>query len=76
VVSDAFADGWHASVDGAPVPIYRANLVSRAVVVPAGQHVVAMWFDVPLFRWATRLPGPGLALCFLALLFHLRRRPE
>jgi hypothetical protein len=76
VVSEAFADGWHASVDGAPVLVYRANLAGRAVVVPAGRHVVAMWFDVPLFRWATRLPAAGLALCFMALLFHLRRRPE
>jgi hypothetical protein len=76
VISDAFADGWHASVDGAEVPIYRANIVGRAVAVPAGAHAVAMWFDVPLFRWAARLPPVGLGLAFLALLFHLRRRPE
>jgi hypothetical protein len=76
VVAEAFADGWHAAVDGVPAPIYRANLVGRAVAVPAGGHVVAMWFEVPLFRWATRLPAVGLALAFVALLFHLRRRPE
>jgi hypothetical protein len=46
--------------------------------VPAGAHLVRMWFDVPLFRWAARLPTLGLGLAFLALVFHLhrRRRPE
>jgi hypothetical protein len=76
VVSDAFAEGWHASVDGAEVPIHRANIVARAVALSPGQHDVQMWFDVPLFRWSVRLPSLGLALAFLALLLHLRRHRQ
>jgi uncharacterized membrane protein YfhO len=76
VVSDAFAEGWHATVDGTEVPIHRANLVARALQLPPGPHTIEMWFDVPLFRWAVRLPTLGLALSFLALLLHLRQRPR
>jgi hypothetical protein len=80
VVNDAFAEGWHAAVDGQPGPIFRANRVCRAVPVPAGRHQVRMWFDVPLFRWALQLPRLGLALAFLALVVHMvlqrRRRSE
>jgi hypothetical protein len=73
-VMEAFADGWHASVDGHPTSIYRADLVGRAVPVPAGAHVVEMWFDVPLFRWSPRAPLLGLVLALAALLTPLARR--
>ena len=46
---------------------------ARAVQLAPGQHDVEMWFDVPLFRWAVRLPSLGLSLAFLALVLHLRR---
>jgi len=76
VVTDAFTDGWHATVDGTEVPIHRANMVARAVQLPPGNHTIEMWFDVPLFRWAVRLPTLGLALAFLAMVLHLRQRPR
>jgi hypothetical protein len=69
VVTDAFADGWRARVDGRPAPLLRANAVGRAVALPAGRHVVEMAFDVPLFRWAARAPLLG---CLVALAFLLR----
>jgi hypothetical protein len=72
VVSEAFADGWHARLDGRPVPILRANAVMRAVAVPAGAHVVEMGFDVPLFRWAARAPLAGLLLALVWLLAAAR----
>jgi len=73
VVMDAIADGWHAAVDGAEVPIRPAEVVGRGVDLSPGTHAVEMWFDVPLFRWAVRLPSVGLALAFLAMVLHLRR---
>ena len=32
--------GWEAELDGKAVPILRANVLFRAVVVPAGDHTV------------------------------------
>jgi hypothetical protein len=40
VLMDAFDGGWHATVDGHRVPIYRANFAFRAVRVPPGAHEV------------------------------------
>ena len=47
VFIEQFADGWSARVDGQPTPILRANLVGRAVRIPAGQHTVEMSYRVP-----------------------------
>jgi hypothetical protein len=42
VVSDIDYPGWKATVDGTPVPIVRANGLTRAIPVPPGQHAVEM----------------------------------
>jgi uncharacterized membrane protein YfhO len=56
VLTDAWFPGWLASVDGKQVPLLRANLAFRGVVVPAGEHVVEMHY-----RPASRRRGMWLA---------------
>ncbi len=57
VVTETFAPGWHAKVDGRAVPIVRANGVFRAVRLQAGRHRVTMRY-LP----TSVLTGAGLSL--------------
>jgi hypothetical protein len=45
VLSDTHYPGWHVSLDGAAGVIQRANLMFRAVRLPAGHHVVEFRFQ-------------------------------
>lgn len=64
VLSDTWYPGWQVSIDGQPAPLLRANYLFRAVLLPAGQHLVQ--FD---FRPASLRLGAGISLAAaLALL--------
>ncbi|MFV1995999.1 MAG: hypothetical protein ACC661_11245, partial [Verrucomicrobiales bacterium] len=56
VLCDSFFPGWHARVNGSEAPIFCANLVYRAVEIPAGVSTVEFRY-VPV-RWRV---GMGLA---------------
>jgi uncharacterized membrane protein YfhO len=44
VLNDVWHPWWRATVDGAPAEILKANVLFRAVVVPAGKHTVRFTF--------------------------------
>lgn len=44
LLNDVWHPWWRASVDGDPVDILKANVLFRAVVVPAGKHTVRFTF--------------------------------
>ena len=44
VMTETDYPGWHATINGQPVPIIRANTLFRSVVVPQGTHEVRFWF--------------------------------
>jgi len=60
VLSDAYHPEWKARVNGKPAKIYQANVLVRAVFLPAGRHTVRFIFS-PLSFWA------GVAVSFSSL---------
>jgi hypothetical protein len=74
VLLDSFEKGWRAVLEtGAEVPILRANALVRAVVVPAGSHVVTFRYETPLLRAGAAASFAGALLC-LGLIVHAQRR--
>ena len=50
VVRETLLPGWRAWVDGKPVPLFYAEGVLRAVVIPPGKHEVLMRYRPPLWE--------------------------
>lgn len=74
-IGDRWARGWEARVNGRPTELLGANLVFRAVAVPAGRIHVEMTYR-PKFLWLVALSWPGCLLGLLSGLWPLlvRRR--
>jgi uncharacterized membrane protein YfhO len=74
---DAFEKGWTATLEsGLELPVMRANALVRAVMVPAGTHLVTFSYETPLLKagaWAS-LAGVLLSIGFLAYA-RCRMRP-
>ncbi len=51
VISDLYAPGWHATVDGQPAPVIPVNIVHRGVALGPGDHTVRFWYTPPGFRF-------------------------
>jgi hypothetical protein len=77
VVSDSWWPGWTATVDGAPVPVLRADVLVRAVPFPPGRHVLEMRYDPPEARLGAWTSALAIALAaVLAVVPRLRLRPR
>lgn len=73
ILKDAHYPGWQARVNGQPQPIARANLVFRAVPVPAGSSEVVFTFEPQ--PWYTALyAGAALWIMAALILLALARR--
>jgi hypothetical protein len=64
VLSEQHYPGWRAWVDGARVPVRRANGILRAVDVPAGAHRIEMKYRPKSFYLGA---GGSLLTCLLVL---------
>jgi len=62
VISERYHSGWHAAVDGEPVPILRTNGDFMGCVVPAGDHRVRLHFMPRELRVGICLTFIGAAL--------------
>lgn len=68
VLSDNFYPAWHATVDGEPVPVLRANYTFRAVPVPAGTHEVRFTYHSDVLAASAAVSAGLLALLLLIAL--------
>ncbi|MGH2361502.1 MAG: hypothetical protein ACRDGM_13285, partial [bacterium] len=76
ILLDSFDQGWTATLEnGAEMPILRANVLVRAVVMPAGGHTVTFRYETPLLRVGAAASLAGMLLG-LGLIVHAswRRR--
>jgi len=69
VITDSFAPGWRARVDGHPAPVLPANVAFRAIPVPAGRHEVLLAYAPPSAILGLALSG---LTALLALAFVIR----
>lgn len=72
IVADAFYPGWTATVDGVPAAVHPANLMFRAVHVPAGEHKVVMQYASSFQRLGGALSIAGILLAAVLFLAALR----
>jgi hypothetical protein len=63
-----YEGGWHARIDGEPVPHLRANYILRALPVEAGTHTVEFEFVFEPFEKGEKISMAGSWLVLLLLL--------
>ncbi len=62
--ADSFTDDWIATVNGAAVPVLRANVNFKAVQVGPGESIVEFSYKPASLLWALRLFFGSLAFAF------------
>ncbi len=74
VISDANYPGWHATLDGSPVPVLTGDAVFRAVWIPAGAHHIHMQFEPAALPWALLLAALAIAVTIGLVTIDIKRR--
>ncbi len=62
VLSEVWFPGWLATVNGEPVPMWRANYTFKALPVPAGDLEIRLWYAPASWRLGLALFGIGFLL--------------
>ncbi len=78
VFSEIFYDkGWNAYVDGKPVNHFRANYILRAMIVPAGKHIIEYKFEPKSYSVGQKISFASsvfiVILILLALFYEYRK---
>jgi hypothetical protein len=72
VLTDAYYPGWRALIDGLETPIYRADLLFRAVYLPAGQHRMEFVYDPISFKLGAVISLAALLALVAGIVWWLR----
>ena len=76
VLADSYYPGWKAYLDDKEVKIYRANLFFRAVVLPAGDHVVKFRYEPASFKIGLIISTSTILLLIAITVFVILRNRE
>ena len=74
VVSDRFAEGWRATVDGQDAPVVCVNHVLRGVFVTPGHHKIEMRYFPAPFATGVRVFGISAAVLAVITCWSVGRR--
>jgi uncharacterized membrane protein YfhO len=73
VLTDSYYPGWQAKLDGQPVEIFPADILFRAVRVPAGKHVLLFEFRSRSLELGAVVSGVGLIILLVGLGLIVRK---
>lgn len=74
VVSEMALPGWHATLDGNPIPLRNVNGWMMAVFCPVGEHEIVWVYRAPAFRLGMAVTGCTIVLLIWIVLLHRKER--
>jgi uncharacterized membrane protein YfhO len=74
VLTDSWAPGWKAKVDGRDADVQRVDYLIRGVAVPAGRHTVEFRYEPATWTWGWAISLITLLGLIAAVLVGRRRR--
>ncbi len=66
-----YPDGWAATVDGAPLELFRADWIFRAANLPAGEHEIVMRFEPKAYSVGEKASRASSLALFILLALSL-----
>ncbi len=68
VVNESYYPGWIAKIDGNKTKILPANINSRAIVIPTGNHVIEFIYESKTIAYSAALSVFALLITLVAIL--------
>ena len=65
-----YEKGWNAYIDGEKVDYARANYVLRALMIPAGEHLIEFRFEPSTYTLSNVIRGVSSVLLLLLIVVY------